>query len=77
MAQLKGFKKLAQKTLDLQEEASRLQSALDEKREWWEDKSEKWQESDTGQAWSAHLDLVEEFLSDLDCLNVPDPEEQV
>ena len=63
---VKGFKKLVKKVMDAQEFASEvIKPALEEKREWWENKSEKWQESEAGQQWQEDLDAMETFVDEV------------
>ena len=70
MAKLKGISKLS-KTIDsLKDVAEEIRESLNEKREWFEGKSESWQESDKGQEWDEHLSDVENLLDEIDTLEM-------
>jgi len=70
---LQWAKNVASKLRSLQLEIEgNLRSKLDEKREWWNEKSDKWQESEKGLSWDMYLDEVEELLDDIENITIPD-----
>jgi len=74
MAKLKGLKELAESMEKLQAAAENVRQNLDEKREWLEGRSEKYQESDAAQEWDEHLSEVENILDEIDNLQIPETE---
>jgi len=74
MAKLKGFGQLENALDKLKTVAEQIRENLDEKREWWDGKSEAWQEGDTGQEWEEHLGNMENILDEIDNLEMPEGE---
>lgn len=72
---LKGTKKLASKIEDLQIIASDMRQELDKKREWLNNKSDKYKESEEAEELESHLNEIEDILNDIDNLNQPSFEE--
>lgn len=72
MTKLTKLKKLIHAYEILQATAEELREIHDEKRSWWDDKSEKYQESEKGQEWDDHLLAVEGFLDDIENIVMPD-----
>lgn len=60
---LKGVKNFSKRILELKALGEELQENLQEKIAWWEEKSEKWQESDKGQEWQEYFNQIEEMIS--------------
>ena len=74
MAKLKGFGQLENALDKLKTVAEQIRENLDEKREWWDGKSDAWQEGDTGQEWEDHLGNMENILDEIDALEMPECE---
>lgn len=74
MAKLNGLGDLSDALENLKAVAEQIREALDEKRDWLNDKSEKYQEGESGQAWDEHLSDVESLLDEIDNLEMPDLE---
>jgi|GEM_PF-1039326 len=74
MAKLKGLTQLSNALDKLKTVSEQTRENLDEKRGWWEEKTEKWQESDTGQEWEEHLADVENILDEIDAIEMPESE---
>jgi len=72
MPTLKGLKKLVGIAEDLQALAEEVRVELEEKQEWFEGKSDKWQEGEKGEEWKYFFDEVEEFLDEIDNMSSPD-----
>lgn len=69
MARLAGVGKLQNKLEELKDLALEVRESLDVKRDWLEGKSERYLDSEAGQAWQEHLDQVESLLDDIDNLD--------
>ncbi len=74
MAKLQGLSKLAKALDNLKMVAEQIRENLDEKREWWYEKSDTWQESDKGQEWDEHLCDIENLLDEIGAIEIPDYE---
>ena len=57
MPELKGLSKL---------KSAQTRENLEQKREWCEEKSDKWYESEIGEEWNYHLDEVEGLIDEID-----------
>ncbi len=47
---------------DSEFELERVEHSLEDKRDWWENQSETWQESEEGEDWDVYLDEVEDQI---------------
>lgn len=70
--QLRGIKKLIAAVDSVKEKSETVRSALEDKQQWLETRSDKYQESEAGQAWEEYLNSIEELLDRIDELDVPD-----
>jgi hypothetical protein len=75
MAKLKGISEFNTAIGRFKDQASELRSAyeaikevFDEKEDWLNNRTDKYQESDKGQEWSDHLGQVENTLSSVECI---------
>jgi len=59
---IKGLKALIKKIENLSTDIEEVRGAWLEKREWFDGKSDTWQESETGEEWSELIDEVDSFL---------------
>lgn len=69
MPELKGLSKLKGILDKLMEAAEQTRVNLEEKREWVDEKSDKWQESEIGEEWTNHLDETENLLDEIESID--------
>ncbi len=72
MSQLTEITSIKKKFQKLLEEIGNAREAVDHKRDWWEGKSETWQDSDAGQEWDAYLTASETLLEELENIDTTD-----
>lgn len=71
MAQLSKLKTLQKKIQDLKDYAEQYrEEMLEPKKEWLEDRSDKFKESEKGEEWEYHLYEIEEVLDAIDNIEI-------
>ena len=68
MAQVKGSKELADAILNLKELAEEVRNNLQDKEQWWDERTEKWQDGENAEAWKTHFSELETVLDEIENL---------
>lgn len=75
MAKLKGISdfntaigRFKDRASELRSEYEAMKEVFEEKQDWLNNRSEKYQDSDKGQEWSDHLNTVESTLDNVECI---------
>ena len=56
----------------IKEQAEEVKNNLEEKREWWGEKPENWQEGELGQEWEEYFEVLKEMLSVINNIETPE-----
>ncbi len=75
MPKLKGIKKLNGAIEELKAMADEVRSTCEEKQEWFDSRSDRYQESEKGQEWSDYLDALSNTLDNIDNLEIIDEDD--
>ena len=69
---IKGVSKLIKTLNTLKETAGIVNEHIEEKRDWMTERSDEWQESEKADEWEEYLNNLEDFIAEIEDLEVPE-----